>query len=98
MIITPGDLEEAAICYLRRKDRLDNPEGEMRKSAWFPVIAETRNCCATMYQPNGAFPYTLQKHCRTVPHIAQLFSVDPVLLRRAIKEVQTNPRFSDRLK
>ena len=70
----PADkIEVAARLYLRRKHRLEHPNGEFDSGGrWHPSAAEYQVCCIGIRAPSRAHPYSYMVHCRTVEHICWL--------------------------
>lgn len=77
--------------YIARRDRASHPAGRFDKgSRWYPDDAgERQSCCNTVRWPSRAWPYTLMTHCRTLAHVAAVFSCDVTLVRRAVKLLET---------
>ena len=83
----PEVVLQAAYEYICRQERRTHPAGKFdRGGRWYPTDDEEQKCCASIRQPSRAWPYTLMTHCRSLPHIAALYGVDPKELRRAIKD------------
>lgn len=73
---------EAAYVYLRRRDRLEHPEGEFDSAGrWTPSGDERQGCCALIRSPSRAYPYSLMTHCRSAEHVAATMNAD----RRGVK-------------
>jgi hypothetical protein len=89
---TVDRLEEAVRCYKARQARREHPEGRFYKqNRFYPSEEERCSCCDGIRQPSARWPYSLMKHCRTVPHIANLFGVDPRDLRRELRPPKNLP-------
>jgi len=83
----PETVLYAAYEYVRRQERRVHPAGKFdRGGRWYPGEAEEQPCCKSIRNPSRAWPYTLMTHCRSLPHIAALYGVDPKEVRRAVKE------------
>lgn len=81
-------LETAAKCYLDRKARRTHPAGNLGKGGrWTPAPEERRSCCNDICRPSRAWPWTLNRHCRSLEHVAALFEVDALQLRRKAAEL-----------
>ena len=76
----PSNIEKeikAAIEYLLRRDRIDHPDGQTQKgNKWYPSDTERKTCCNSIRSPSRAYPWSLMTHCRTLPHIANLYDCD----------------------
>ena len=86
-------IEAAARMYLRRKHRLEHPDGEFDSGGrWFPDDgAEKKRCCASIRWPSRAHPYSLLVHCRTLEHVCRLLGVDGedhLAVRRRARELE----------
>lgn len=78
----------AAGKYLRRRGRLENPDGKFDKGGrWYPADGEWRDCCNRIRYPSRAYPYSYMKHCRSVEHVAALCNADVRLVRRAARSL-----------
>lgn len=85
------ELQKATQEYLDRQARAAHPQGHFdRGGRWYPSEAETQPCCSSIRSPSRAWPHSLNRHCRTIRHIARLFDISAADLRRAAKEVGTN--------
>lgn len=79
------NLNAALETFFAREARREHPSGSFDKaSRWFPDAAEQQNCCHLIRQPTRAWPHSLNKHCRTAEHVANLYNVDAKALRKAI--------------
>ncbi|MHC4777376.1 MAG: hypothetical protein ACYTFG_02235 [Planctomycetota bacterium] len=82
----PARLKAALACFKRRQDRTEHPEGEFDKAKrWYPIGVEDctgDDCGADIRSPSRNHPYSLMLHCRTLRHVAWLFSVDESKLRK----------------
>jgi hypothetical protein len=80
------NLLEAAQLYISRQSRKANPVGQFDKAGrWYPAESETCPCCGRIRSPSRAWPYSRMLHCRTAVHIANLFDVPAVEIRRAAR-------------
>ena len=65
------------------------PDGRLDNAGrWYPTVFERKECCDHIRRPTRRFPWSLRDHCKTVKHVARLFEVDPVELRREARFVQ----------
>lgn len=72
--------------YLARQSRASHPDGRFDKGGrWFPSGSEEQICCRSIRTPSRAWPNSLNKHCRSIDHVANLFGVDAKELRRATR-------------
>lgn len=79
-------LNNAAEEYIARRDLNKRPAGRNDSGGrWYPATGERCDCCGSIRSPSRAWPATLFKHCRSVEHVANLFSVNPTDLRRAAR-------------
>jgi hypothetical protein len=80
---------EAAIEFNARQERQSHPEGRFDNGdRWYPSVDERCECCESIRSPSRGYPYSLMLHCRTAEHLANLFQVDVLLLRRAAKALK----------
>ena len=83
------DLADAAQEYLDRRDRRKHPQGRGDNGGrWYPSEEERQACCEAIRTPSRAYPWSYMTHCRTMPHIANLYGVDLSSLRRAVREIE----------
>lgn len=79
-------LDDAAEEYIARRKRMKHPEGKFDNAHRFwPDDDEWCECCDEVRSPSRAFPNSLNSHCRSMNHIANLFNVDLKSLRVVIK-------------
>ena len=98
----------AAIEFNARQARHSHPAGTFDKgNRWYPASGEQCECCESIRSPSRSFPYSLMAHCRTAEHVAHLFDVDLLLLKRAARALKGGvkpdnpdavPVFDDELK
>lgn len=82
-------LEAAAKSYIRRKNRVEHPEGEFEvNGCWYPSKKERCPVCGCVREPSGAWPYTLSQHCRSAEHMANKHGVLRVELLRVSKKLE----------
>lgn len=82
-----GRLRLALEAFLAREARTQGPEGEWREGLWFPSPSERRPCCEGP-QPTPANKQALESHCRSAAHVAALFEVPVLELRRALRRAR----------
>lgn len=84
---TLARLEEAYTCWRRRQDRHQHPAGKFDNAKrWWPSAEERCDCCNAIREPSRTWPNSLNKHCRSVEHIAALHDVEPSQLRATIRQ------------
>lgn len=89
---------KAAIELNARQTRDSHPPGTFDNGGrWYPTDAEHCECCAGIRRPSRDYPYSLLVHCRTAEHVANVFKVDVLLLKRAAKALKggSNPENLD---
>jgi hypothetical protein len=80
-------LEQAYQTFKTRQDRSEHPDGKFdRGGRWYPSEDEEQACCGRIRSPSRAYPYSLMTHCRTLRHVAKLYSVKESELRTYAKE------------
>jgi hypothetical protein len=82
-----GRLALALETFLARESRAQGPEGEWSEGLWFPSPNERRPCCEGL-QPTPANKQALESHCRSAAHVAALYEVPVLDLRRALKRAR----------
>ncbi len=82
-----GRLRLALEAFLARESRAQAPEGEWRQGLWFPSGNEHRPCCDG-FTPTPANKQALESHCRSAAHVAALFEVPVLELRRALRRAR----------
>jgi len=81
-------LTEAVTEYINRKDRRTNPDGYFDKAGrWYHSDTEYCNCCDYVRSPSRSWPYSYIKHCRSVEHVASLYQVNALDLKRKAREL-----------
>ena len=81
------ELEKALECYLRRQSRVSHPEGRTDNGGrFYPSESELCECCDSIRSPSRSYPWSYMIHCRTIPHIANLYEVDVKELRKLHRE------------
>lgn len=68
-------IRTAGAIYLRRRDRIDHPNGKFDKAGrWYPDASEKLD--KTQYRsPSAAYPWSYMHACRTIKHAAKLGGV-----------------------
>lgn len=81
------DPERALQTYLQRKARTAHPDGGFDSAGrWYPSASEKCSNCDSMRSPSRNYPYSLMTHCRSAEHVAELFGVDALELKRAARK------------
>lgn len=81
----------AAQVYLDRKAGISHPTGRHDITGrWYPDLAEHQLCCFQIRQPSRAWPRSLQLHCQSAAHVAQLFDMDELELKRIARVLKTS--------
>jgi len=81
--------KNAAEEYLDRRERSSHPDGYFDKAGrWYQSDDEECECCSEIRRPSRAFPLSLNQHCRSVEHLADLFNVDVKELRKEAKHLK----------
>lgn len=82
----PVDL--AAREYLGRRDRARSPAGACYKGGrCFPSDEERQACYVGIRSSSCGWSWSLLKRCSTAEHVAQLFDVDALELKRPAREL-----------
>lgn len=83
---TTDNLSLAASVYIKRKTWRAAPDGcADHGGRWYPSDAEKQPCCAGIRPPSGTWPNSLKKHCCGAAHVAKLFNVNELELKRAAR-------------
>lgn len=78
-------VKDAANEYRARQNRDSHPSGIFdRASRWYPDSCEEQSCCKGVRDPSRRFPLSLNKHCRSIEHVANLYGVSETELRKAV--------------
>lgn len=85
--VAEARLEDAARAAIAREERTASPQGEWRDRLWYPVAEERQACCAGI-EPAPGNRQALESHCRTQGHVAHLFGVPLIDLRRAVQTMR----------
>lgn len=83
---------EAALEADRRKRRLSHPAGKFDHAGVFH-LAERCGCCADLRRPCVAYPHSEMLHGRSLTHIAHLFQVPVLHVRRLVKALEESRKF-----
>lgn len=79
------DLQNAVDAWIGRQERAIHPDGKFDSAKrWYPSDSEKRDCCKGIRNPSRSWPHSLNKHCRSVEHVANIFNVTASDLRKAI--------------
>ncbi len=79
-----GRLLLALEALIARESRAQGPEGDWIQGLWYPSPSERRPCCEGLL-PTPGNKQALESHCRSAIHVAALFEVPVVDLRRAFR-------------
>ena len=80
---------QAIDCYLKHHARHLNPDGYFDNGGrWYPSDHERQPCCDSIRKPSRTYLYSLNKHCRNMNHIAHLYDVDLLFLRRRVRDMR----------
>ncbi|MFG6531576.1 MULTISPECIES: hypothetical protein [unclassified Sulfitobacter] len=79
-----ADELEAALEAYRRRQRLSHPAGRFDKAGAFH-LDEYCDCCAGLQRSSAKRPYSEMHHARSLTHVAQLYDVPVLHLRRLVK-------------
>ncbi len=85
--VPEGRLRLALDALIGRESRALAPEGEWRDGLWFPSPSERRPCCDGL-RPTPANKQALESHCRSAAHVAALYEVPVLALRRALRKAR----------
>lgn len=85
---TQDELLQAAFEeVIGRKEGTRSPKGGyVQPGIWEPSEDERRPCCDDIRTPNGAWGWSLKKHCESTKHVAQLFGVPEGALQRRARQ------------
>ncbi len=87
-------LDRCIVAYLRRLYRQEEPSGSFKEYVrdglppWFPSNEERFHCCYRVRTPSRAYPLSLNTHCRSIEHLANLYDVDLSFLRRHLRLIR----------
>ena len=88
IIYTANDIE-AAQEHVSRKNRDSHPEGTFDKAdRWYPSSSEECSCCDYVRSPSRAWPLSLNKHCRSAEHCANLFNANLTAVRQISNKIE----------
>ncbi len=78
---------EAAIEYLRRKNRISHPSGKCDNGGrWYP-FGKDEQVMASVRAPSREWPWSYMHACRTVGHCARLYDIDEQELRGIVRAI-----------
>ena len=77
----------------RRKVRLSHPAGKFDKAGVFH-LEERCDCCEGLRRPCPARPYSEMHHARSLTHVAQLYDVPVLHIRRLVKAITLSRQVS----
>lgn len=89
-------LDRCIVAYLRRLYRQEEPAGSFKEYVrdglppWFPSDEERFHCCYRVRTPSRAYPLSLNTHCRSIEHLANLYDVDLGFLHRQLRLIRLN--------
>lgn len=76
------NLLNAVIMYKKLKSREVHPSGRFDNAGrWYPD--EYYCCCENIRRPSQNYPMSLNKHCRSIEHVAKSFNINEKMLRAA---------------
>lgn len=80
-------IKEPTTPLAQAMQRLDQrPSGKNDSGGrWYPSKEEEASCCASIRSPSRNFPGSLFTHCRSIKHIACLFGISALNLKREQK-------------
>lgn len=78
-----AEVLKAAQEYINRRDRVSHPEGTFDRAGRF-YLSEACDCDGVR-EPSRHYPYSQMVHGRSAKHVASIFHVPAVELRRAAK-------------
>lgn len=94
----------AADIYLDRQARRLHPSGIFINNernevvSWQPDSTEVASCCARVPAPTPQNPYTVNRHCRTIRHLATLFHLNQARLEQTIATRRLRNRLHEQLR
>lgn len=83
-----SELADAVQCYIDRKHGDEVPDGEMMDGRWYATEDEWQACCGGLAAPSVAWPMSRFDHCCTAKHVAAMYGVRAVDVRRVAKLVE----------
>ena len=78
---------EAALEAIARQSRHRHPAGKFGSAGRF-YLSETCTCCENIREPSRQFPSSQNDHGRTSEHVAHLFGVPPLHVKRLVKALK----------
>ena len=76
-----------------RQARKTHPAGNFDNAGKF-YLASPLPCCAGIRQPTRGYPYSLNSHARSIPHVAAEFGYALSVLRGAITRIVKERKLS----
>lgn len=86
-----ADELEAALEAYRRRQRLSHPAGRFDTAGAFH-LEEHCDCCASLQRSSAKRPYVEMHHGRSLTHVAQLYDVPVLHVRRLAKAFERAQR------
>lgn len=89
-------LDKCIETYFRRLYRQEDPSGSFKEYVgdglppWFPSNEERLHCCNRVRTPSRVYPLSLNTHCRSIEHLANLYDVDLSFLCRQLRLIRLN--------
>lgn len=83
---------DAALEADQRKQRLSHPAGRFDQAGVFH-LEEHCDCCVGLQSASIARPYTEMHHARSLIHLAHLYDVPVLHLRRLVKVIELGRKF-----
>lgn len=81
-----SQLEKAIEEFRNRRNRTSHPKGKIDNGGrWYPSETEKCDCCKVIREPSRAYPWSLMIHCRTMRHVANLFSIKLSDMKKGMK-------------
>jgi hypothetical protein len=78
-------MDNTILIYILRKKHVLRPDGKYGAwDLWYASDTERRNCCER-YTPTYDDPYRLQRHCRSLRHVCELYNTDYDAARNIIE-------------
>jgi len=82
----------AALEALRRKQRISHPAGKFDTARVFH-LEERCACCAGLQRSSAKRPYLEMRHARSLTHVAHLYDVPVLHVRRLVKAFEQARKF-----
>lgn len=93
LAVADESVHNAALCFLRRQNRDEHPEGETDNGNRF-YLAHSFACCTAIRAPSREFPWSQMIHARTAVHVAHEFGIENRVsdLRRYARLMSKHPQ------